>query len=85
MMYGTMPSARAIYSIDSGTLKRFNALYPPRQRSQVIERFMNEAVDRQEAAVLSAAVRIETEARFKPIREVSADVDRIAGEGFQRP
>jgi hypothetical protein len=39
-------------------------------------------VDRQEAAVLKAAMRIETEATFKPIREVSADVDRVAGEGF---
>jgi hypothetical protein len=81
-MHQTMSSSRAIYSIDSDTLKRFNAMYPPRKRSRVIERFMSDTVDRQEAVVLKAAVRIETEAKFKPIREVSADVDRVAGEGF---
>jgi hypothetical protein len=81
-MFEPMPSARAIYSINSAILKRFNAMYPPRQRSRVIERFMEEAADQRETAVLKAAKRIETEAKFKPIREVSADVDRVAGEGF---
>lgn len=72
--------SRAIYSIDPEVLKRFNTLFKPGERSKVVEQLLREKIDTEDQQLVDAARRIESDPRFAAIREVSDDVDRIAGE-----
>lgn len=79
-----MPAAtRAIYSINSDVLSRFNARFAPRERSRVVERMIQKALAEAESSLLEAARMIESDPRFAAIREVSDDIDRVAGEAVQ--
>ncbi len=76
-----MPTAsRAIYSIDADLLSRFNAVFAPRERSKMVERLIQSALEQREQGLLEAARKIESDPRFASIRAVSDDIDRIAGE-----
>jgi hypothetical protein len=74
--------SRAIYSIDPEILKRFNALFKPGERSKVVEQLLRQKIAAQDQQLVDAAKRIESDPRFTSIREVSDDVDRIAGESL---
>lgn len=76
-------ASRAIYSINPDVLSRFNALFPPRERSKVVEQMIQRALAERESGLLEAARKIESDPRFAAIREVSDDIDRIAGEAVQ--
>lgn len=72
--------SRAIFSIDPNVLQRFNAHFKRGERSKVVEQLIREKVDAEDQQLVEAARRIETDPRFAAIRDVSDDVDRIAGE-----
>lgn len=76
-------ASRAIYSINPDVLSRFNALFPPRERSKVVEQMIQRALAERESGLLEAARKIESEPRFAAIREVSDDIERIVGEAVQ--
>lgn len=76
-------ASRAIYSINPDVLSRFNALFPPRERSKVVEQMIQRALAERESGLLEAARKIESDPRFAAIREVSDDIDRIVGEAVQ--
>ena len=73
----------AIYSINADLLNRFNALFPARERSKIVERMIEKVLEEREHALLEAVRKIETDPRFAAIREVSDDIDRTAGEALQ--
>ena len=75
--------SRAIYSIDPEVLNRFNSTFRPHERSKVVEQLMRQALAKKERQVIDAIRLIESDPRFAAIREVSADVDRIAGEAVK--
>ena len=74
-------SSRAIYSIDAELLRRFNAVFAQRERSKVIEKMIQKVLAKREQGLLEAARKIESDPRLASIREVSDDMDRIAGGG----
>lgn len=76
-------ASRAIYSINPDVLSRFNALFPPRERSKVVEQMIQRALAERESGLLEAARKIESDSRFAAIREVSDDIERIVGEAVQ--
>ena len=76
-------ASRAIYSINAELLTRFNAMFPPRERSKVVEQMIRKVLAEREQGLLDAARKIESDPRFGSIREVSDDIDRIAGEAVQ--
>ncbi len=76
-------ASRAIYSINPDVLSRFNALFPPRERSKVVEQMIQRALAERESGLLEAVRKIESDPRFAAIREVSDDIDRIVGEAVQ--
>ena len=76
-------ASRAIYSINATLLGRFNAMFPPRERSKVVEQMIRKVLAEREQGLLDAARKIESDPRFGSIREVSDDIDRIAGEAVQ--
>lgn len=74
---------RAIYTISDEVLHRFESLVPqPRERSRVVERLILNAIEDHERQLVEAAKRIETDSRFADVREVSIDVDSVAGEAI---
>lgn len=75
-------ASRAIYSINADLLGRFNALFPPRERSKIVERMIQKALEEREHDLIEAVRKIETDPRFAAIREVSDDVGRVAGEAL---
>ena len=76
-------ASRAIYSIDADLLSRFNALFPARERSKIVERMIQKALAEREQALVEAVRKIETDPKFGSIREVSDDIDRVVGEALQ--
>lgn len=64
-------ASRAIYSINPDVLSRFNALFPPRERSKVVEQMIQRALAERESGLLEAVRKIESDPRFAAIREVS--------------
>lgn len=76
-------ASRAIYSIDADLLNRFNAMFAPRERSKMVERLIQSALEQREHSLLEAARKIESDPKFASIRAVSDDIDRIAGEAVQ--
>ena len=75
--------SRAIYSIDPEVLNRFNSTFRPRERSKIVEQLMRQALAKKERQLIAAVRLIESDPRFAAIREVSGDVDRIAGEAVK--
>ena len=76
-------ASRAIYSINADLLSRFNALFPARERSKIVERMIQKALEERERDLVEAARKIENDPKFAAIREVSDDIDRVAGEALQ--
>ena len=76
-------ASRAIYSINADLLSRFNALFPARERSKIVERMIQKALEECERDLVEAARKIENDPKFAAIREVSDDIDRVAGEALQ--
>ena len=77
---------RVFVSLSDDVAERFRALVPFRERSKVIERLLDEELANRERLredELSAiATQVESESAFANVREVSADVDNVAGEGL---
>jgi hypothetical protein len=71
---------RAVYSIKPKVLARFNALYRARERSKLVERFLDTKVREKEHAFVEAARLIETDPSLGTIRDVSDDVDALTSE-----
>ena len=78
-------ASRAIYSINPDLLNRFNALYPARERSKIVEGLIQQVLEEREQYLVDAVRKIETDPRLAAIREVSDDIDRVAGDGLQDP
>ena len=76
-------ASRAIYSINADLLSRFNAHFPARERSKIVERMIQKALEERERDLVEAARKIENDPKFAAIREVSDDIDRVAGEALQ--
>ena len=75
--------SRVIYSIDQDVLSRFNARFSRNERSKVVERLMCQALEEKDRLLVEAIKRIESDPRFASIREVSDDIDRVAGEAVE--
>ncbi len=78
-------ASRAIYSINPDLLSRFNALYPARERSKIVEGLIQKVLEEREQYLVDAVRKIETDPSLAAIREVSDDIDRVAGDGLQDP
>lgn len=77
----TLPS-RAIFTIDPTVLSQFNSLFAPRERSRVVERFMQSELEKRKQPVLDAIRKIENDPRCASIAQVSSDMDTLAGEAW---
>lgn len=71
---------RVLYSIKPELVSRFNAVFKGRDRSRVVERLMERAIEEREAEVVAAVRLIETDPDFAPVRAVSDDVDALSAE-----
>lgn len=72
-----MSSKRAIYSINVSVLDDFNRAVPLRDRSKIVENFMQKHVQIQEAQLEAAAKAIEADADY---RELMQDVAAMTTE-----
>ena len=77
-------TARALYSIRSEVLGRFNTLFKGRERSRTVERLMERAIAEREDEVTAAARLIETDPAFAEVRAISGEVDALAAETAAR-
>ena len=73
-------TVRVFYRIKPELLSRFNAVFKGRDRSRVIERLMERAIEEREAEVVAAVLLVETDPDFAPVRAVSDDVDSLSAE-----
>ncbi|MBK7471127.1 MAG: hypothetical protein IPI73_11365 [Betaproteobacteria bacterium] len=66
--------------------ERFRTLVPFRERSKVVERLLTEEIRARESArddeLSRIAEQVESESAFAAVREVSSDVDNVAGEAI---
>jgi hypothetical protein len=69
---------RAVYSIRTDVLDRFNATFHGRERSCVVERMMMRAIEAEEDEIAAAAKQIESDPEFASVREVSEWADAHA-------
>ena len=78
---------RVFVSLPDEVAERFRALVPFRDRSKVIQRLLSEELEDRESArdveLCAIAERVETESAFAAVREVSVDVDSVAGEALE--
>lgn len=80
-----MPATkRAVYSIRTDILDRFNAAYQGRERSKMIERMMLRALDAEENDIAAAAAQIESDPELASYRETSDWADANAVDTFSR-
>ncbi len=80
-----MPATkRAVYSIRTDILDRFNAAYQGRERSRMIERMMLRALDAEENDIAAAAAQIEGDPELASYRETSDWSDANAVDTFSR-
>ncbi|MEF3368023.1 hypothetical protein V3H18_15925 [Methylocystis sp. 9N] len=80
-----MPATkRAVYSIRSDILDRFNAAYQGRERSKMIERMMLRVLDAEENEIAAAAAQIESDPELASYRETSDWADANAVDTFSR-
>ena len=77
---------RVFVSLPDDVAERFRALVPFRERSKVIERLLAKELQAREnvrdAELFAIAEQVENEAAFVAVREVSTDVDNVAGEAL---
>ena len=73
-------TVRVLYSIKPELVRRFNVLFKGRERSRVIERLMERAIEEREAEVVAAVRLVETDPDFAAVRAVSDDVDALSAE-----
>jgi metal-responsive CopG/Arc/MetJ family transcriptional regulator len=77
---------RVFISLSDDVAERFRALIPFRERSKVVERLLAKELQARESArddeLSEIAKRVETESAFAAVREVSADVNNVAGEAI---
>ena len=71
-------TVRVLYSIRPELVSRFNAVFKGRERSRVVERLMERAIEERESEVVAAARLVETDPDFAPVRAVSSDVDALS-------
>ena len=77
-------TVRVLYSIRPELVSRFNAVFKGRERSRVVERLMERAIEERESEVVAAVRLVETDPDFAPARAVSADVDALSVETASR-
>jgi hypothetical protein len=75
---------RAVYSIRSEVLDRFNAAYQGRERSRMIERLMLRALEAEENEIAAIASQIENDPDLATYREVSDWADANAADTLAR-
>lgn len=75
---------RAVYSIRSEVLDRFNAAHQGRERSRVIERLMLRALEVEENEIAAAVAQIESDPELATYREVSDWADANAIDSLAR-
>jgi hypothetical protein len=75
---------RAVYSIRSDILDRFNAAYHGRERSSVVERLMLRALEAEENEIAAVAAQIEDDPDLASYREVSDWTDAHAVDTLAR-
>jgi len=75
---------RVVFSIDADVLARFNRLYRPKQRSEVVERLMIQALEANAAEVGDAAMKIATDPSYREYDIVSDWADAQAIDTLSR-
>lgn len=76
---------RASYSISAPTLKRFNAVVPPGERSRMMERLMTQALLERESDLEKMAQSFMCDADFSACRDDELLWDVTTGDGLQAP
>ena len=77
---------RVFISLSDSVAERFRTLVPFRERSKLVERLLTEEIRARESTrddeLSRIAEQVESESAFAAVREVSADVDNVAGEAI---
>ncbi|MBP8296477.1 MAG: hypothetical protein KAX84_10250 [Burkholderiales bacterium] len=77
---------RVFISLSDNVAERFRTLVPFRERSKVVERLLTEEIRARESTrddeLSRIAEQVESESAFAAVREVSSDVDNVAGEAI---
>ena len=77
---------RVFISLSDSVAERFRTLVPFRERSKVVERLLTEEIRARENTrddeLSRIAEQVESESAFAAVREVSSDVDNVAGEAI---
>jgi hypothetical protein len=73
-------TVRVFYSIRPELVSRFNAVFKGGERSRVVERLMERAIEERESEVVAAVGLVETDPDFAAARAVSADVDALSAD-----
>ncbi len=81
-----MPGAakQVVFSIDADVLARFNQLYRPKKRSEVVQRLMIQAIEAGAAEVGDAAMKIATDPSYREYDIVSDWADAQAIDTLSR-
>ena len=72
-MAGT--AKRVVFSIDEDVLTRFNRMFRPKQRSQIVEKMMAEVLTGRAREVAQAAMLIATDPAFREYDEAGVWAD----------
>ena len=75
---------RVVFSIDADVLARFNRLYRPKKRSEVVQRLMIQAMEANAAEVVDAAMKIATDPSYREYDIVSDWADAQAIDTLSR-
>lgn len=74
---------RASYTISAPTLKRFNAIVPPGERSRVMEQYMLQALAARELELSAIAESYMNDPAFAQCRADEALWDATVGDGLE--
>ena len=74
----------AFYSIDEEILNRFNRLVPPAKRSEIVQDLLATHIAAREERIAKAAWLIENDADFAAIKQVTVEMEGLAGETMAR-
>ena len=77
-------SKRVVFSIDADVLARFNRLYRPKKRSEIVERLMVQAMEASAAGVGEAAMKIATDPAYREYDEVCDWTDAQSADTLSR-
>ena len=75
---------RVVFSIDADILARFNRLYRPKKRSEIVERLMVQSMEANAADVAEAAMKIATDPAYREYDEVSDWADVQSADTLSR-